>query len=108
EIAGLNRIDFRKALLRANVSAGQVGDDESMEGESWTGEPRADVEPSHGEDGQGSSPRTAGSGAPLPFTTEAAEVHYQRLGRWKGREASHEAQAESQRFWSESGLPGIR
>jgi hypothetical protein len=51
--------------------------------------------------------RTKGAEAAFPLTPEAAEVHYQRLGRWKGREASPEAQAESRQFWSESGLPGI-
>jgi HEAT repeat protein len=45
--------------------------------------------------------------AEIPFTPEAAEVHYQRLGRWKGPDASPQAQAESQRFWHDSGLPGI-
>src|SRR4029077_8862219 len=46
-------------------------------------------------------------GADTPFTPESAEVHYQRLGRWKGSDASPQAQAESQRFWHDSGLPGI-
>jgi HEAT repeat protein len=52
--------------------------------------------------------RTQGAEAAFPLTPEAAEVHHQRLGRWKGREASPEAQSESARFWRESGLAGIR
>src|SRR5438270_8914420 len=102
EIAGLNRIDFRDALLRAKVSSGQAGGEESREEVSRTDEPRAVVERSHGADGEGSLPRTAGWGAALPLTTEEAEVHYQRLGRWKGPDASPQAQGETRRFWSES------
>jgi hypothetical protein len=45
--------------------------------------------------------------ADAPFTPEEAEFHYQRLGRWKGPDASPEAQAESHRFWQDTGLPGI-
>jgi HEAT repeats len=42
------------------------------------------------------------------FTSERAEVHYRRLGRWKGADAASEMQAESHQFWRESGLAGIR
>ena len=34
----------------------------------------------------------------IPFTTEMAEVQYQRLGRWSGADASPEKQAESRQF----------
>jgi hypothetical protein len=48
-----------------------------------------------------------GAAAASALAPEVAEAHYQRLGRWKGREASPEAQSESRRFWRESGLAGI-
>ncbi len=43
----------------------------------------------------------------MPILPEVAEDHYQKLGRWKGSDASAEAQAESRRFWHESGFAGI-
>ncbi len=42
------------------------------------------------------------------FPSEAAEFQYRRLGRWSGADASPEIQAESLRFWRESGLLGVR
>jgi hypothetical protein len=42
------------------------------------------------------------------LASEVAEIQYQRLGRWIGADASPERQAESARFWRESGLAGLR
>jgi hypothetical protein len=42
------------------------------------------------------------------FTSDEAEIHYQPLGRWKGPDASAEAQEESRRFWLTSGRVGVR
>ncbi len=43
-----------------------------------------------------------------PLASEVAEIQYQRLGRWRGADASPERQEESARFWREAGLAGIR
>jgi HEAT repeat protein len=53
-----------------------------------------------------SSPGASDEGGAFP--SDEAEVHYQRLGRWRGADASPEVQAESLRFWRGSGLGGIR
>jgi hypothetical protein len=46
--------------------------------------------------------------AEIGFASEGAESHYRRLGCLKGRDAAPDAQAESRRFWQESGVAGIR
>jgi len=105
-IAGLSRIDF-SSVLEAKVGPLRPGC-------GTVGGPR---EPGLEEGGGGERPsledreRPVSTAYPLdegtPLTPEAAEAHYQGLGRWKGRQASPEDQAESRRFWRESGLAGI-
>lgn len=41
-----------------------------------------------------------------PLDPDAAERHYQALGRWKGPLASPEVQADAERFWLASGREG--
>jgi hypothetical protein len=59
-------------------------------------------------EGQEPSPnRSHVSDEGRPFAAEAAEAQYRRLGRWSGADASPERQAESRRFWHESGRAGV-
>ncbi len=108
ELAGLNRSDFLDALVRAKVPAGRVETDLSNEEGNGTAEAGGGIERSEGKDREKSSTPTEEADAASPFTPEVAERNYQRLGRWKGPEASSEAQAEAKRFWRESDLPGTR
>jgi hypothetical protein len=106
-IAGLSRVDFN-STLEAKVGPLRPGSETAGDaGELGLAE-RGDGERSLREDRQrpGSSAYSFEAGVSL--TIEAAETHYQGLGRWRGRATSPDAQEESRRFWRESGLAGVR
>ena len=105
-IAGLSRVDF-SSTLEAKVWSLRSGSDTVDDAGELPLVERGGGERSVLEDRHQPVSSACHSDARVALTPEAAENHYQVLGRWKGRGASPSAQEEARRFWRETGLAGI-
>ena len=102
-IAGLSRPDFGSAL-EAKFRPLHPGDDKAGDAMGLVLDEKAGSARPPREGSQGPSRL----GELTPLLPEVAEAHYQRLGRWQGRDASAEAQAESRRILARVGPRGHR